>query len=107
MKKSVKILLAVSPLVLFQHVAHSQTLVRGYFKVHLDEQQSSADKDNSIEETALNVLKYNNIYVDEKSKIQIHNDGSSVDLNCFNCLIQRVGPEIYEHSPDNKEVFVP
>jgi hypothetical protein len=111
MKNSVKFLLAVSPFLLLQQNANAQNDLRVDFNIRLDEQQTlsaaKSAKEKSIEQIVQSMLKYNNIYGDSKSEIQILQDGASLDLNCFNCIIQSVGPESYEHSPDNKEVFVP
>lgn len=111
MNTLIKFFMTISPLMLLQQKANAQYDYRGDFKVRLDEQQtiSAAELANeiSVEQVVQRMLKYNNIYGDSKSKIQIQKNSGSVDLNCFNCLIQRVGPESYAHSPDNKEIFVP
>lgn len=111
MNTPIKLFIALTPILVLQQAAIAQNLIRGDFTLRLDEQQTTyateLAKDNSVEEIARRMFKYNNIYGDSKSKIQIQNDGPSLDLNCFNCLIQHMGPENYAHSPDNKEIFVP
>ncbi|WP_413289899.1 hypothetical protein [Bdellovibrio sp. HCB337] len=107
MKNSLKYVLAISPLLIIGQKTYAESLEKGNFTVRVNKSDINSIPDYSFEQQVNIVLKYNNIYVDPTSKIQVQENDISLDLNCFNCIIQRVGPEAYEHSPDNKETFVP
>ena len=85
--------------------ANAQPIERNSITLRLDKRAFPSNSDISFENQVINMLKYKNIYVDQESTIQIQEEGASVDLSCFDCFIQRVEPEAYEHSPENKEVF--
>jgi hypothetical protein len=106
--KSLSKLILASPLILTaQTEASPQAAIRANITLRLDKAALIPNQDNLFDSHILEMLKYRNIYVDKKTTIQIHEEDNFVDLNCFDCLIQGVESNTYEHSPDNKEVFKP
>lgn len=109
MSSLAKVTLTVSYLVIANtNIAYAQSAsIRSNVKIHIDARLLKANSTNFVETDILYVLKYNHIYVDERSKIQIQTEGNDLDLSCFDCILHRVGIDAYEHSSDNKEVFKP
>src|SRR5437868_7108965 len=56
-------------------------------------------------ENDVNLLKSNCIEIDEQSAVNIHEEGSSVDLNCFGCIIGESKNYDFKESPWNGQRF--
>lgn len=79
------------------------------YKVDLRVNRIDWGKYTNLRPEVLALKKFNNsgVYVDKYSQIHIAEEKNHVDLSCFNCISKSVGPNQYEHSSDNKEVFQP